>query len=318
MASLGADAVTGELDKIRAGGKRALAGALARIETELETESIAGLLDQALSEPKGFSLGLTGPPGVGKSTLIDAMIRSWRATGKTVAVIAVDPSSARSGGALLGDRTRLSTDPMDRGVFVRSMAARDELGGVAEITFPAMVLMRALYDLVIVETVGVGQSEMVIGEITDLTAFCAQPGSGDALQYMKAGIMEIPDIFIVTKSDLGMLAQRTATDLKGALSLSPEGRATTPVLRCAAATNTGIDVLMLEICTQAAQMLPQAERRRMEQVIRWGTRQIGAQFGRRGLHLAHSDGVDNSANSPFSCNLQRIERLSAAFTEAFG
>ena len=307
-----------QIASLRAGGKRAVADALARIETDLETPGVAQLLDAAFANPKGASLGLTGPPGVGKSTLIDAMIRAWRADGKTIAVIAVDPSSARSGGALLGDRTRLTTDPADPGVFVRSMAARDQLGGVAEITFPAMVLMRALYDLVIVETVGVGQSELVIDDVTDLTAFCAQPGSGDALQYMKAGIMEIPDIFVVTKADLGTLATRTVSDLKGALSLAPEGRGAVPVLSCAATENAGIDALMQEICTQIAQMLPQAKRSRMEQVIRWGNRQIGAQFGRRGLHLAHSTGVDNSPDSPFSCNLQRIERLSAAFTEAFG
>ena len=144
----------------------------------------------ALAAPQGLALGLTGPPGVGKSTLINALLARLRARGESVAVIAVDPSSRRSGGALLGDRTRIETDPEDAGVFVRSMAARRRLGGLADITYPAMVLMRALFDLVIVETVGVGQSETEIADCADLVVFCAQPGSGDALQFMKAGVME--------------------------------------------------------------------------------------------------------------------------------
>ncbi|MEM7508743.1 MAG: GTP-binding protein, partial [Pseudomonadota bacterium] len=175
------------LSDLRNRGKVGLARALAALEASPDAPEVTGLLDVAHRAPIGVVLGLTGPPGVGKSTLIDSLIRALRARGKTVAVIAVDPSSRISGGALLGDRTRFSTDPEDEGVFVRSMAARDRLGGVAEITYPASILMRALYDLVIVETVGVGQSETQIADMADMVAFCAQPGSGDALQFMKAG-----------------------------------------------------------------------------------------------------------------------------------
>ena len=148
-------------------------------------------------------IGLTGPPGVGKSTLVSAFVRAWRERGRTVGVIAVDPSSRRTRGALLGDRTRIDVDPDDQGVFVRSMAARDRLGGLADLCAAAMVLMRALYDVVLIETVGVGQSETEIAEIADTVVFAVQPGSGDSLQFMKAGIVEIPDIALVTKADLG-------------------------------------------------------------------------------------------------------------------
>ena len=303
------------LDELRSGGKRALAEALARIETGLDSPGVAALLDQALAAPKGVSLGLTGPPGVGKSTLIDALIRAWRAEGWSIAVIAVDPSSARSGGALLGDRTRLTTDPADTGVFVRSMAARDQLGGVAEATFPAMVLMRALYDLVIVETVGVGQSEVAIAGLADMTVFCAQPGSGDALQYMKAGVIEIPDMVIVTKADMGALADRTVSDLRGALSLTEAGPI--PVIPCAAVEGHGIARVLQEICTIAARFPPRYNELRREQVIRWAEHQILGRFGSQGLNLVHSRVVDNLGVSPFTCILDHASRLSAAMTEAF-
>src|SRR5580658_6223287 len=137
----------------------ALAAALARLEQAPEAEATLALLDAAYGSPRAHVVGVTGPPGVGKSTLIGALISAWRRAGETVGVVAVDPSSRVSGGALLGDRTRLRTDPEDEGVFVRSMAARDKLGGLAALTVSAMVLMRALYDKVIIETVGVGQSE---------------------------------------------------------------------------------------------------------------------------------------------------------------
>src|SRR5262249_53505482 len=162
--------------------------------------------------------GLTGPPGVGKSTLIGALIRAYRQRGKTLGVIAVDPSSRRSGGALLGDRTRLQTAPEDDGVFVRSMAPRAQVGGLRASTYAGMSLMRAVFDVVVVEMVGVGQSETDIGMAADTVVFCVQPGSGDSLQFMKAGIVEIPDIVVVTKGDMGKAATRAKTDVKGAIS----------------------------------------------------------------------------------------------------
>lgn len=303
------------LNEVRSGGKRALARALVQVETEPDAAATATLLDEAWAAPIGAVLGLTGPPGVGKSTLTDALIRAWRARGQTIAVIAVDPSSARTGGALLGDRTRLTTDPLDQGVFVRSMAARDRLGGVAEITFAAAVLLRALYDLVIIETVGVGQSETEIAAIADVTAFLAQPGSGDSLQYMKAGIMEVPDMVVVTKSDLGAIARRTVSDLRGALSLTP-GR-DVPVISCAAANGQGVAEVLHEICTLIADTQHRFGERRKMQIQEWSNQRIQRRFGTEGARLLIESDENPVDNMPFSAIQSAHERLAKALSAAF-
>src|SRR5262249_9135230 len=146
------------LSALRQGGKRALAAALAGLERDPDGEIAQHLLDEAWRAPRAHVVGVTGPPGVGKSSLCSALVAAWRKEGKTVGVIAVDPSSKASGGALLGDRVRIVHDQADEGSFVRSMAARDRLGGLADQTLAAMVVMRALFDLMLIETVGVGQS----------------------------------------------------------------------------------------------------------------------------------------------------------------
>ena len=304
-----------ELEALRSGRKRALAETLVRIETDLEGAQTVKLLDDALSEPRGFCLGLTGPPGVGKSTLLNAIIAASRARGTTVAVLAIDPSSSRTGGALLGDRTRIETDPSDDGVFIRSMAARDRLGGLAEHTFPAMVLMRALFDLVIVETVGVGQSETGVSSVSDLAMFCAQPGSGDSLQYMKAGIMEVPDLIAVTKCDMGDVARRTAADLRGALSLSSDG-AGTEVVTCSAATGKGIEELLQLICTMSAQKMTRFVESRNSQVIRWSNERIISRFGTFGGEIAQKLCGEFCGRVSFRDGFERLTRVSAAITAA--
>ncbi len=155
-----------------------------------------------------MSIGLTGPPGVGKSTLSAALVRKARALGKSVGVVSVDPSSPFSHGALLGDRIRLAEHFTDEGVFIRSMASRGHLGGVAGATADAVLLMDAFgLDVVLVETVGVGQSEIEIAELAHTTLVALQPGSGDSIQVLKAGIMEIADIFVVNKADHPMANQ---------------------------------------------------------------------------------------------------------------
>jgi LAO/AO transport system kinase len=168
-------------------------------------------------EAPGHVVGVTGPPGAGKSTLLSALAAAWRTDGRTVAVLAVDPSSKRSGGALLGDRARIESDPADRGLFIRSTAAGERLGGLAPATRAAAQALSAAFDVVVIETVGVGQSETEVAEAADTVAVVVQPGSGDALQFIKAGIMEIPDVLVVTKADLGQPAMRAQRDLRSAL-----------------------------------------------------------------------------------------------------
>ena len=168
-------------------------------------------------EAPGHLVGITGPPGAGKSTLLSALVKEWRSRGKTVAVLAVDPSSKRSGGSLLGDRARIEHDPRDDGVLIRSTAAGTMLGGLAPPTREAAQALAAAFDVVVVETVGVGQSETDVADLCDTVAVIVQPGSGDVLQVLKAGIMEVPDVLVVTKADLEQIALRARRDLSAAL-----------------------------------------------------------------------------------------------------
>ncbi len=168
-------------------------------------------------EAPAHIVGLTGPPGVGKSSLLSQLVKHWRAHGRSVAVLAVDPSSRRSGGSLLGDRARIEADPKDRHVFIRSTAAGTRLGGLAPATRAASEALAAAFDVVVIETVGVGQSETDVADAADTVAVVLQPASGDVLQFLKAGIMEVPDVLVLTKTDLGAVATRAMTDLKAAL-----------------------------------------------------------------------------------------------------
>jgi len=193
-------------------------------------------------EAPGHVVGVTGPPGVGKSSLLSRLVAEWRGRGRSVAVLAVDPTSRRSGGALLGDRARIEVDPSDRGVFIRSTAAGNRLGGLAPATRAAAAALSAAFDVVVIETVGVGQSETEVADVADTVAVVVQPASGDVLQFLKAGIMEIPDVLVVTKSDLGPIATRAVADLEAALGAL--GSRATPVLAVSAlAPGAGIGEL---------------------------------------------------------------------------
>jgi LAO/AO transport system kinase len=169
------------------------------------------------AEARAHVVGVTGPPGVGKSSLLSRLVAEWRARGRSVAVLAVDPTSRRSGGALLGDRARIEVDPRDRSVFIRSTAAAGRLGGLAPATRAAAAALSAAFDIVVIETVGVGQSETEVADVADTVVVVVQPGSGDVLQFLKAGIMEVPDVLVVTKSDFAREARRALADLGAAL-----------------------------------------------------------------------------------------------------
>jgi LAO/AO transport system kinase len=194
-------------------------------------------------EAPGHLIGVTGPPGAGKSTLLSALLGAWRARGRTVAMLAVDPSSRSSGGSLLGDRARVEFDPADRGILIRSTAAGERLGGLARATRAGAQALAAAFDVVVIETVGVGQAETEVADVADTVAVVVQPGSGDVLQFLKSGIMETPDVLVVTKSDLGQIALRSRRDLTAALRSL--GRSATRVLAVSSLPPTsGIDELV--------------------------------------------------------------------------
>jgi LAO/AO transport system kinase len=194
-------------------------------------------------EAPAHIVGITGPPGVGKSSLLSRLLAAWRERDRSVAVLAVDPTSRRSGGALLGDRARIEADPADRRVFIRSAAAGDRLGGLAPATRAAAGALAAAFDVVVIETVGVGQSETEVADVADTVAVVVQPGSGDVLQFLKAGIMEVPDVLVVTKADLGPIATRAEADLHAALRSLGE-RETTVVAVSSIPPASGIEELV--------------------------------------------------------------------------
>jgi LAO/AO transport system kinase len=232
------------------------------------------------AEAPAHIVGVTGPPGVGKSSLLSRLIAQWRDHGRSVAVLAVDPSSRRSGGALLGDRARIERDPADRELFIRSTAAGDRLGGLAPATRAAAGALAAAFDIVVIETVGVGQSETEVADVADTVVVVVQPGSGDVLQFLKSGIMEIPDLLVVTKADLGRVATRALADLRAALrSLGSTGTEVLAVSSVAPAT--GIPELVEALDRHRADLDLEARRvrsRRMHALA-----DFVAEFGERGL-----------------------------------
>ncbi|MCF6379683.1 methylmalonyl Co-A mutase-associated GTPase MeaB [Nocardioides KLBMP 9356] len=231
--------------------------AVARLITLVETDS--PVLREVMAElrahtGKAHVLGITGAPGVGKSTSTSALVGALRADGRRVGVLAIDPSSPFSGGALLGDRVRMGDHALDPDVFIRSMGARGHLGGLARATPQAVrVLDAAGCDVVVVETVGVGQSEVEVAGLADTTLVLLAPGMGDGIQAAKAGILEIGDVYAVNKADREG-ADRTRRELRTMLSMAerPEGAWRPPVVQTVASTGLGIDGLLAEVDRHAA------------------------------------------------------------------
>jgi LAO/AO transport system kinase len=251
-------------DRVLAGDPRAIARAISLIEDE--DRSSADLVRAIFAHTgRAYLIGVTGPPGAGKSTLVDQIVRQLRAANRTVGVIAVDPTSPYTGGAILGDRVRMQAHAGDSGVFIRSMATRGHLGGLARATSEvAIVLDAAGRDVVLIETVGVGQDEVDIVRTADVSIVTLVPGTGDEVQALKAGIMEIADIFIVNKADREG-ADRTAAAVETMLSLQTfaGGEWRPPVLRTEATTGRGVPELLEMIDRfRAHSASTQTERRR--------------------------------------------------------
>lgn len=243
-------------------------------------EAARALLAEIGAEPRSHLVGLTGPPGAGKSSLLSALLPLWRGSGRSVAVLAVDPSSKVSGGSLLGDRVRIQHDPKDNGILIRSTAAGTRLGGLAEATRDAAQALCAAFDVVVVETVGVGQSETDVAELCDTVAVVVQPGSGDTLQFLKAGIMETPDVLVVTKADMGDAAMRARRDLSAALRAI--GSRDTPVVAVSSLPPaSGIEELVDQLDKHREGLDLAAARARMRRLAALSA--FAAEYGERGL-----------------------------------
>jgi LAO/AO transport system kinase len=272
------------------GERPAVAEALSLVENRRaeERKRAAALLAELASRRASDSahlIGITGPPGVGKSSLAASLIRCWRAQERRVGVLAVDPSSPLSGGALLGDRLRMMHHTSDPGVFIRSIAGRGELGGLSAEAFPMSQVLLAAFDVVLVETIGVGQTEVDVVMHTDTTCFVAQPASGDMVQYLKAGILELPAVVAVNKADLGEVARQAANELRMGLPRSGDSSWSVPVLLISATHRQGID----ELCKcfdGHRRWLADGARlttRRDEQAMVWGLKRLELEFGTYGI-----------------------------------
>lgn len=256
----------------------------------------------------GHLIGITGPPGAGKSSLTSALIGVWRQRGLTVGILAVDPSSPISGGALLGDRLRmLASGGNDGDVFIRSLACRGEFGGLSAEVWPMSLAMLAAFDIVLIETVGVGQKEIDISKMSDTTCFVAQPASGDSIQFLKAGIMEVPHILVVNKEDIGAAARKTLSELRTTLKKQTDEYGwEVPALSASAAAGTGIEALVDTIESHRVWLLERdllSSRRRRFQA-EWIVKRLREEFGRFGIdklggepHLFES--LTQRSGSPF-------------------
>ena len=266
-------------ERLLAGDKRALARAITLVEND-DPEGWALVREVYPETGRAAVTGFTGPPGAGKSTLIGRLIEHARARDREVAVLSIDPSSPFTQGALLGDRIRLSDHFLDPGVFIRSMATRGSLGGLSEATLQTALLMDASgKDDVLLETVGVGQAEVDIIDHADTIVLVLMPGSGDSIQALKAGVMEIPDVIVVNKAD-HPLTDTMVREIRGVLSLGPQEGWRVPIIKAEAARGEGTEELAEKIAEHRAHIEEEgtlAERRRrnlMNEVLALATARL--------------------------------------------
>jgi LAO/AO transport system kinase len=264
------------LDGVRQNSRRWVARAITLVESRRADHSALAqrlLVELLPGTGKAHRIGVTGVPGVGKSTFIDSLGTQLTRAGHRVAVLAVDPSSSRTGGSILGDKTRMARLAAEQAAFIRPSPSAGTLGGVATATRESMVVMEAAgYDVIIVETMGVGQSEYVVADMVDTFLFLTLARTGDSLQGIKRGILELADVIAVNKADgpAARDAQRAARELSGALRmLRGSGAAEVPVLTCSAANDTGVDEVWLRVVEHRELLEASgelAERRRRQQV----------------------------------------------------
>jgi len=238
-------------ERLLAGDKRALARGISLVEND-DPEGWALVQEVYPHTGKATVIGFTGPPGVGKSTLLGALTKLERARERTVAVLSIDPSSPYTHGALLGDRIRLSDHFLDPGVFIRSMANRGALGGLSEAALQTALLMDASgRDVILLETVGVGQAEVDIIDHADTVVLVLMPGSGDSIQALKAGVMEIPDVIVVNKADHPM-TDTMIREIRGVLALGPHEGWQVPIVRTESVRGEGVDELVEKLSEHRA------------------------------------------------------------------
>jgi LAO/AO transport system kinase len=268
------------IQRVRNGEVRALSRAITAVEdhTPESTELLKGLFPHS---GKALLLGMTGPPGAGKSTLVDQVAHAYRKQDKTIGIVAVDPTSPFSGGAILGDRIRMQSHHADPGIFIRSMATRGSLGGLASTTADvATVLDASGRDVVMIETVGVGQDEVDIVRLADVTIVVLVPGMGDDVQTIKAGIMEIADIFVINKADRDG-AERVEREIRAMQAITPPRASLTheglkddwtpPIVKTVASSGAGIDELVATI-EKYQKYLEQGDRALTRRIENWRTR----------------------------------------------
>jgi len=296
------EAMAATIAAARRGDKRAIARLVTVFEDARAPATIAraAVLAALVDRPLGRVVGLTGAPGVGKSTLVGALANALVDGGEPrVAVVAVDPSSPITGGALLGDRTRVRFGADDERLYFRSQASGAVTGGVARVTHQVCRLLARLFSTVIVETVGVGQGEIEIVRIADSTWLVVQPHGGDAIQFMKAGLMEVPDGFVVSKGDLGAAAGATAGALSASLRLAAPGAPARPVVVTSAFSGAGIGELAAAIAAGPRGHLGEKEpyffeRWVLDEYGRAGLRRLATLAPTTAAYLAHHGGLDGA------------------------
>jgi LAO/AO transport system kinase len=307
-------------DRLLAGDPRALARAITLVENE-SPEAAALVRDLHPHTGRAYLVGVTGPPGAGKSTLVDRLIAEVRRQQLTVGVIAVDPTSPFTGGAILGDRLRMASHFGDPGVFIRSMATRGHLGGLARATADVALAMDAAgRDIVIIETVGVGQDEVDIVRAADVSVVALVPGTGDDVQAIKAGVMEIADIFVMNKADRDG-AERAVESIEANLSLQTFGPGDwhPPVLKTVASTGAGVAELWASICAFRAHPSQQSGTRRQARHESRLRELVAAAFARHldrvlpeGEFARMVQGISDRTLDPYTAAARLVERAVAA------